>query len=339
MDSVNLKTLAKELNLSISTVSRALRDSHEISIETKQKVLALAKELNYEPNPYAGSLRKQASKTIAVVVPEVANNFFSLAINGIEEIAHLKGYHVLIYLTHDSYTKEMDIARHLSSGRVDGILMSLSSESNNFAHLAELKNKNIPMVFFDRVCEEMASPKVTTDDYEGGYKATKHLIENGCKRIAYLMLAQNLSIGQKRMAGYRDASKEHGYDFDDQLVINCNNDRDYNYQLITDILTSENRPDGIFASVEHLAISSYYACRDNGLNIPKDVKIVSFSNLETAPLLSPSLTTITQPAYNIGKEAATILCKVLDKKWINIEDENIELKSELIQRESTSNQR
>jgi LacI family transcriptional regulator len=283
-------------------------------------------------------LRKQASKTIAVVVPEVANNFFSLAINGIEEIAQLKGYHVLIYLTHDSYTKEMDIARHLASGRVDGILMSVSSESCDFAHLTELKNKNIPMVFFDRVCEEMVSPKVTTDDYEGGYKATKHLIDKGCKRIAYLMLAKNLSIGQKRMAGYRDALNENGYNFDDQLVINCNNDRDDNYRLINDVLKTENRPDGIFASVEHLAISSYYACKDNSLNIPADVKIVSFSNLETAHLLNPSLTTITQPAYNIGKEAASILCRTLSKKCTNLEDENIELKSELIQRESTSNQ-
>lgn len=338
MDTVNLKTLAKELNLSISTVSRALRDSYEISIETKQKVLALAKELNYEPNPYASSLRKQVSKTIAVVIPEVANNFFSLAINGIEEIAQLKGYHVLIYLTHDCYLKERAIARHLVSGRVDGILMSVSSESNDFAHLAELKTKNIPMVFFDRVCEEMASANVTTDDYEGGHKATSHLIEKGCKRIAYLMIARNLSIGQKRMAGYRDALQQHGHSFEESLVINCSNDKEQNYQLIKNIITSENPPDGIFASVEHLAISSYYACKEQGLNIPGDIKIVSFSNLETAPLLNPSLTTITQPAYNIGKEAASILCKTLSKKNVNSEDdESVELKSELIERESTQN--
>ena len=336
MDTVNLKTLAKELNLSMSTVSRALRDSHEISAETKQKVLALAKELNYEPNPYASSLRRQASKTIAVVIPEVANNFFSLAINGIEEIAQLKGYHVLIYLTHDCYVKERAIARHLASGRVDGILMSVSSGSNDFSHLAELKNKDIPMVFFDRVCEEMATAKVTTDDYKAGYKATLHLIEKGCKRIAYLMIAQNLSIGQKRMEGYRDALQENGFPFDESLVINCSIDRDQNYELIKNSLNSENPPDGLFASVEHLALSSYYACKHSGLKIPEDVKIISFSNLETAPLLNPSLTTITQPAYNIGKEAAAILCKNLSRKNYNIEDnEDIELKSELIEREST----
>lgn len=337
MDSVNLKTLAKKLNLSISTVSRALRDSHEISTKTKQKVLALAKALNYEPNPYASSLRKQASKTIAVVIPEVANNFFSLAINGIEEIAQLKGYHVLIYLTHDSYALELSIARHLASGRVDGILMSVSSESNDFTHLAELKNKNIPMVFFDRVCEEVDAPKVTTDDYESGHQATEHLIEMGCKNITYLMIAQNLSIGQKRMEGYQQALKANGQDFEESMVINCSNNKDANYQLIKDLLTAKNRPDGIFASVEHLAISSYYACKDSGLAIPEDVKIVSFSNLETAPLLNPSLTTITQPAYQIGKEATTILFRILEKKTINPEEENMELKSMLFQRESTSN--
>ncbi|MET3112852.1 LacI family transcriptional regulator [Pedobacter sp. CG_S7] len=336
MDSVNLKTLAKKLNLSISTVSRALRDSHEISVKTKQKVLALAKALNYEPNPYAGSLRKQASRTIAVVIPEVANNFFSLAISGIEEIAQLKGYHVLIYLTHDRYDLELSIARHLASGRVDGILLSVSSESNDFLHLVELKNKNIPMVFFDRVCEEIDAPKVTTDDFESGYQATVHLIEMGCKSIAYLMIAKNLSIGQKRLEGYKEALKDNGHDFEERLVINCSNDKEVNYELIKGVLAGANRPDGIFASVEHLAIASYYACKDSGLSIPEDVKLVSFSNLETAPLLNPSLTTITQPAYLIGKEAATMLFRMLEKKPINIEDQHLELKSMLFQRESTA---
>ncbi|MGB8191794.1 MAG: LacI family DNA-binding transcriptional regulator [Chitinophagaceae bacterium] len=335
MDAVNLKRLARQLNLSVSTVSRALRDSYEISYETKQKVLSLAKQLNYQPNPYASSLRKHKSKTIAVVVPEIANNFFSLAINGIGSVAQEKGYHVLIYLTHEDLKLESSIIRHLQSGRVDGVLISLSSETNDITHLLELRQKGLPIVFFDRVCEEIETAKITTDDYESGFKATEHLIGRGCKKIAYLLISENLSIGIKRMQGYQDALKKHDIDFDDKLVVHGSKNNDENYVVIKNLLKRKNRPDGIFASVEKLAITTYHVCRELSLNIPQDVKIISFSNLETASLLNPSMTTITQPAYDIGKEAAAILFKALDKNKIAISNEKIMLKSELIIREST----
>ena len=162
---MNLKELAKELNLSISSVSRALRDSKEISPSTKKLVLAKAKELNYHANPFASNLRRQKSKTIAVVIPEIANNFFSLAINGAESYAQKKGYHVLIYQTHDDLQQEMSISKHLQNGRVDGILISLSSQTANTDHLRDIKNKGIPLVFFDRVAEDINAPKITTNDY------------------------------------------------------------------------------------------------------------------------------------------------------------------------------
>ncbi len=189
MATVDLKRLAKELNLAVSTVSRALRDSYEISAETKQRVFELARKLNYVPNPYASSLRKHKSKTIAVVIPEIANNFFALAINGIESIAQEKGYHVLIYLTHEQYLREVSISRHLQSGRVDGLLVSLSGETNNYDHLRELKQTGVPIVFFDRICESLNSARVITNDFESGMKAADHLIERGCKRIAYLSIS------------------------------------------------------------------------------------------------------------------------------------------------------
>jgi LacI family transcriptional regulator len=336
---MNLKQLAKELNISISTVSKALRDSHEISTATKNLVLAKAKEFNYQVNPFASSLRKQKSKTIAVVIPEIANNFFALAINGIESIAQEKGYHVLIYLTHEDKEKEIAITKLLQNGRVDGIMMSLSSHTAELTHLEELKEKEIPIVFFDRVADQIDAPKITTDDYNSGVKATEHLIENGCKRIAFLSISQNLSISNKRMNGYSDALKKSGLKVDNSLIVSCNGDEKKNKDVIRKLLSRKNRPDGIFASVEKLAITTYEICEALKLNIPKDVKIISFSNLQTAALLNPSLTTITQPAFEIGREAASILFKLVEKRGFNFLLEKTELKSILVERNSTKEKR
>lgn len=335
MDQVNLKRLAKELNLAVSTVSRALSDSYDISTETKEKVLSLAKKLNYHPNPYARSLRKRNSNTIAVIIPEIANNFFSLAIGGIEEIAQANGYHVLIYLTHENRQKEASFIRHLMSGRVDGVLMSLSSETEDVSHLHELKEYNIPIVFFDRICESISTVKVITNDYESGYQATRHLIEKGCRDIGYLAFSKNLSIDQKRMQGYQDALKDNNIPVTDDLIINCDNNPDENYDKIKSLLTSERRPDGVFASVEVLALLLYEACKELSLRIPADVKVISFSNLRTASLLDPPLTTITQPAFDIGKQAATALFSALGKTATELKDQKIVLTSTLIEREST----
>ena len=334
---MNLKQLAETLNLSISSVSKALRDSHEISAATKEKVLAKAAELNYEANPFASNLRKQNSKTIALIIPEVDNNFFALVINGIESIAQEKGYHVLIYLTHDQVKKEIAITKLLQNGRVDGIMMSLSGQTENTAHIEALKDKNIPLVFFDRVAEHIDAPKITTDDFNSGIKATEHLINNGCKRIAFLSISQNLSISNKRMNGYMEALKKNGQQQVKNLILSCNADEVLNEALIRKLLKRKNRPDGIFASVEKLAIHTYEICKDLKLKIPGDIKIISFSNLHTASLLNPSLSTITQPAYEIGKEAASILFKLVEKRGFNFLLEKTVLKSSLIERESTNN--
>lgn len=294
----------------------------------------MAEKLNYHPNLFASSLRAQKSKTIAVIIPEIDNNFFSLVIKGIEEIAQEKGYHVLIYLTHENVQKEISFTRNLQSGRVDGVLISVSSETDNIDHLLELQENKIPIVFFDRVCEMLNSPKVTTDDYESGYNATEHLIKNGCKRIAYLQVSKTLSIGKNRLKGYLHALEKNNISYDEVLVINGKNKNEDNYAVIKNLLTSDNPPDGIFASVESLAITAYNVCKDLGIYIPDNLKIISFSNLITAPLLSPSLTTITQPAFNIGKEAATILFQLL-KKNSYYHKKNIVLSSTLIKRDST----
>ncbi len=332
---MNLKQLAKELNLSFSTVSKALRDSHEISAITKNIVIEKAKELNYQVNPLASSFRKQKSKTIAVVIPEVVNGFFGRVINGIESIAQEKGYHVLIYLTHEDKQKEVSIIKLLQNGRVDGIMISLSEQTSDTTHLEELKEKDLPLVFFDRIAENIDSPKVTTDDYNCGIQATEHLIEKGCKRIAILSISQNLSISRKRMKGYLDTLEKHNIKQEKDLMISCDRDDLNNNDLIRKLLKRKNRPDGIFASVEKLAISTYEICEELKLKIPRDIKIITLSNSYMAGLLKPSLTTIKQPAYEIGREAADILFRMIEKKGHYFLKQNTVLNSNLIERDST----
>ncbi|GAC1386942.1 MAG: LacI family DNA-binding transcriptional regulator [Ginsengibacter sp.] len=333
MGNVNIKFLAKELNLSTSTVSRALKDSYEISVETKRKVMALAKKLNYQPNPSACSLREQKTKTIAVVIPEISNNFFALAINGIEKVARENNYHLLIYLTHENQQREITYFNTLSNGRVDGVLLSMSIEGSDTSHLEEFNQKGIPLVFFDRVCSKMSNTKVTTDDYDSSYLATKHLIEAGCKNISFLMISKNISIGKIRMNGYLDAIKAHTNQ--KPLIIECTNNYQENYQLIKNIII-ENKTDGIFSSVEYLAIECYNVCKEINLKIPDDIKIISFSNLQTAHLLNPSLTTIAQPAFDMGEMAAKLLLKQINGKDDSKIFEPIILKSKLIIGKSTS---
>jgi len=332
MGYINIKKLAEELNLSPASVSRALNDSHEISKETKERVWELAKKLNYEPNPSASNLRSHKSKTIAVIIPQVANSFFSLAINGIEKIARQRDYHVLIYQTHDNSDMEIAFINRLLNGRVDGILISISSSTIDNTPFTELI-KNIPIVFFDRMYDEIDAVNITTDDYESSYQATQHLIEAGCQRIAYLFALNNLITGKRRMAGYVNALKDNNILYDEQLIITHIENEDEDYANIKNLLTSE-KPDGIISSIEEMALPCYSACKQLNINIPGDIKIISFSNLKTAQLLDPPLSTVTQPAAEIGQKAAEILFKMLDKKHFEPK-ETIVLRSTIIPREST----
>ncbi|PWK78314.1 LacI family transcriptional regulator [Mucilaginibacter oryzae] len=332
MDKVNIKKLAAELNLSAATVSRALRDSHEIGAATKARVMEMARKMNYVPNPSASNLRSHKSKTIAVIVPEIANSFFSQAINGIEEIARAHNYHVLIYQTHENVELENAFIRSLLSGRVDGILISIASGLNGERNFKDVLPV-LPLIFFDRVYEDIEAIKITTNDYQSSYTATKHLVENGCKKIAYLKGIDHTPAGKNRIAGYIDALRDSDILFDDRLMIATGDEQQENPDLVKNLLLSQ-KPDGLIASIEDLALPCYYACRDLGLKIPEDVKIISFSNLKTAGILNPSLTTITQPAFEMGRTAAGILFKILNRKEVE-PNQTLVLDSELVVREST----
>jgi LacI family transcriptional regulator len=335
MNNVTLKKLAEELKMSPSTVSRSLRDSHEISQETKDRVRALAAKLDFQPNPHASGLRKNKSATIAVIIPEIQNNFFSQVMNGVEEVARQKGYHVLIYLTHEDHKRESDILHLLRNGRVEGVMISVSNTTSSFEHLKAYQEAGVPLIFFDRVCENMEVPCITTDDAGAAFKATEHLIKTGCKKIAFLSMANSLSISCGRKAGYIKALTKSGLS-DKEMVIECGPDDEVNRQKIRELLQNEQRPDGIFAAVEKFAVNTYEVCREFQINVPQQLKVISFSNLSAAALFSPSLSAIMQPAYDMGRESAGILFKIIEKKKLLPAEKRIVLPSHLIIRESST---
>jgi len=332
MGNINIKELALKLNLSKSTVSRAFMGHSDINIETKERILKVAKELNYQPNHHASNLRAQKSKNIAIIVPQIANNFFSQAIDGIETVASEKGYHLLIYLTADNFESEVAYVNDLYNGRADGIIMSVSGEANDHSYMKKLQEKQIPLVFFDRVYDDIHTAKVITNDYAISFEATMHLVAAGCKNIAFLVTNKQLSIGKMRMQGYIDAIKHAGMPFRDELIIDCTNDDSKNYDIIANEFKTS-AIDGIFASVERLAFAAYSVCHDLKIRIPEQVKIISFSSLEIASLLNPALSTITQPAYDMGVQAATLLFKMLEQE--NPVNDQVVLASKIITRNST----
>ncbi|ANE49649.1 LacI family DNA-binding transcriptional regulator [Flavisolibacter tropicus] len=334
MSTVNLKQLAKELNLSVSTVSKAFKNSYDISEATRERILTRAKQLNYQPNPYAAGLRTQRSQTIAVVIPEIANNFFVQAINGIETVAQGMGYHVMIYLTHEDQSKEQAFLQHLQNGRVDAILLSLSSGKDHAQQLKELQKRDIPIVLFDRIDTQVDAIKIQTDNIESSYKATTHLIEAGCKKIAHLTLSEKLAISNDRLEGYKRALKDAGLKFKKELVVDCSLTKNNEDQIVQ--LLQKLRPDGLFSGFEKLALQTYQVCEKLNVNIPNDLKLISFSNLPIAELLNPGLSVVVQPAFEIGKVAAEMIFELLKIKGSN-RIKTITIPSHLIKRKSTGN--
>lgn len=333
--SITIKKIAKDLQLAVSTVSKALRDSHEISAETKKRVFDYAEKLDYVPNHYASTLKHKKTGNIAVVLPEVADSFFSSTINGIESVAQTKGYHVMVYITHEDLEKEESILRDFRSGRVDGVLISVSNGAEQNSRVHSLCAKRVPLVFFDRACEDVNAAKVLTDDFDSGYKATRHLLAKKCEKIAFLAPFEDLSIIDHRLEGYKKALRDHGFKVKKDWIIRCTNNEEESYSTIKELLRKKDRPDGIVGSVEKHTTQTYSVCYDLKLRIPQDVKVIGFSSLPIASLLNPSLTTITQPAFEMGRSAAFLLFELLDKKKTDIQNQRVIIPSTLIERNST----
>lgn len=337
-EAVTIKDIAKALGLSTSTVSRALRDSYEISPETKQAVLEYARQINYRPNPIALSLKEKRSRSIGVVVSEIANSFFSQAINGIESIAYTKGYHVIITQSLESYEREVLNMQFLSSRSVDGCLISVSSETNDFSHLSDLYQRGLPIVCFDRIVEDIRCHKVTVNNFQGAYDATKQLIQAGFRRIAFIANAEVLSITRERQAGYRKALEDHGLAFDPSYVQHCLHGGmrlDEVESAVQSLLQRSRRPDAIFASSDKLTTNCMRYFRKEGVAIPGDVGVMGFSNLDLTDLMAPSLSVVRQPAYEMGRLAAELLIRVIESKKPEVEFESRVLPAEVIVRESS----
>jgi DNA-binding LacI/PurR family transcriptional regulator len=316
-EAVTIKDIARALGISTSTVSRALRDSHEISAETKQLVLECAEKLNYKPNPIALSLKERRSRSIGVVVCEIANTFFSQVIDGIESLAYDRGYNIIIAQTHESYDRELAGLQYLASRSVDGLLISVSTETSEFGHLKALHDKGLPIVLFDRTTDIINTHHVIVDNYRGAYEATEHLLQSGYRNIAVLAGSEFLSITSERLSGYYEALKKHGHAVNPDYVKHCfygGMELSEVEEAVNKLLTLKKRPDAIFTTSDKLTSGCLKTLRRRGLAIPGDMALVGFSNSDMAELLDPPLTVVRQPAGAMGRAAAELLLQLIESK-------------------------
>lgn len=315
METITIKDIARALNLSTSTVSRALRDSYEINPETKKTVLAYAMKMHYRPNPIALSLKENRSRSIGVIVPEIANNFFAQVINGIEEVAYNMGYHVVIFQSHESREREEINLDHLVSRKVDGILTSVSTFSQDSGHFSRLIERGLPIVFIDRVPDNDKTFKVVANNYKGSYDATVHLLEHGSKRIAHITSPKHLSITRERLEGYKDALVEFGIEFKEEYVRYCGHGGMKTEEILEaaqNLIDMNDRPDAIFTASDRLTTGTMAVIHKNNLRIPEDIALVGFTNIAVAELLNPPLTTIVQPAVEMGQTAMQLLVDMIE---------------------------
>lgn len=332
-NSITIKDIAKLLGISKSTVSRALSEHSDVNKETREKVLEVAKKLYYQPNVLALNLKQQRTHTIGVIIPETVNRFFAKAIGGIQRIANLAGYNVMICQSDESYVTERNNLQSLLASRVDGILVSVSSETDRTDHFDMLLQKKVPVVFFDRICEELETSQVYTDNYEISFEGTEHLIAQGCKRIAIVAGPQNLYNSRNRLKGYVDALKKHGYPVKENYIIPSYFRGGHIEEYTRHLINLPQRPDAIFAINDYAAIEMMHVIKKNGLRIPKDIAVLGFNNEAICRFVEPALSSIDHPAYDIGTAAAEILLHKI--KTGDHEPQKRIIKSRLVVREST----
>jgi DNA-binding LacI/PurR family transcriptional regulator len=331
---ITIKDIAKELGISPSTVSKALTGHHDISSSTKKAVRELAEKWNYKPDQVALSLKSGLSKTIGVIVPEIVHYFFSTVIGGIEDVAYDSGYHVMFCQSSELYAREVKSVETLLSTRVDGILVSVSKATENFDHFRKIQENGIPLVFFDRVCDDIDADKVIVDDEAGAYEAVSHLIEIGCKNIVHLAGPPNLLIGKNRENGYLRALRDHKIPIDRNNVIRCDSREDAEL-VVPGLLKRAVRPDGIFAVNDMTAAMSMKIIINMGFRVPEDIAVVGFTGELISEITNPTLTSVAQHGYLIGKEAVRLLIDRLETKH-DLPFQTKIIKTELIVKGSTT---
>lgn len=305
---VTIKDLARELNISASTVSRALKDHPDISKETKRAVQELAQRLNYQPNAVALSLKQRRSNTIGVIIPEIVHYFFSSVISGIEDVAYDAGFNVIICQSNERYEREVANAKTLLSSRVDGVLVSISKETTDYKHLYNFSNNEVPMVFYDRVVPDIIADQVIIDDFDAAYKATRHLIDSGRSRIAHLGGPMALLIGQRRKDGYIKALTEAGISVDEDLIIEADSFEKARMAIMK-LINQKKKFDGVFATNDLTAIGAMQTIQKKGYKIPDEIAIVGFSDGRFSGITDPTLTSVDQHGYEMGTMATQMLLK------------------------------
>ncbi len=305
---VTIKDIAKILHISPSTVSRALKDHPDINPQTKKNVKELAEKLNYKPNKVALSLLQQESKIIGVIIPEIIHYFFSTVISGIEKVANEAGYHIIIAQSNESYYKEVENVQALLSSNIDGFIISMAKTTMQFDHFKNIEEIGVPMVFFDRSCDVVNADRIIVDDFDGAYKATKHLIDNGCKNIIHLAGPLNLDIGKKRKEGFLAALNESNLSIHDYSIQICDT-KEHAIQLIPELLRRQPSVDGIFAVNDLTAIGAIKAIKSIHKDVPKDVLVVGFTNSFISQISDPELTTVDQKGFEMGQNATRLLLK------------------------------
>jgi LacI family transcriptional regulator len=332
---ITIKTISKELGVSTSTVSKAIRDSHEISIETKDKIKAYAELYNYKPNSLALQLRNQKTKLIGVILPKIVHHFFSTVIKGIEEGASEKGYHIMVCFSDESYKKEVENLKVLSNGSVDGLIVSIASETletKDFNHFKDLVNEEIPLVLFDRVVDEILCDKVVVDDVGAGYKATKHLLNQNSNKIALITTPEHVNVGALRRQGYEKALSEKGIAVNKNLIIEIEEKENIKAQ-IESVFNQD--IDAVFAVNEIYAATAMRVAKEKGYKIPEELSIIGFTDGLISEYSSPSITTIAQHGLVMGKQAVEVLIERIEKESEVYEPKKIVISSNLKLREST----
>jgi LacI family transcriptional regulator len=327
-EKITLKKIAKEFGVSISTVSKALKDSHEISSEVKERIQAFAKYYHYKPNSLALNLRNQKTKTIGVIIPEIVHHFFTKVITGIEKLANDKGYNVMICLSNESYEKEVLNLEMLANGVVDGIIISVSKETeerDDYRHFNELISNGIPLVMFDRVVNQIDCNKVIADDKGGAFLATEQLIKNGCSKIALLTTPDYVTVGHERKEGYIKALHDNNIPVSQDLIIQINDKVNIEEQLAV-VFQGNNVPDGIFAVNEIYAATVMQVARNYGYNVPEDIEVIGFTDGLISEFATPSLTTVAQHGRSMGHKALELLLDEIDSQ-----DAHYQYRTNLIQ--------
>ncbi len=310
---ITIKDIAKKLNIHHSTVSRALRNDSSVKAETRELIKETAREMNYKPNFFAQSLKNRFSKFIGVIVPEIKHDFFAKAISGIEDYAYERGYIIIICQSNEDPEREVMTTNALASYEIGGLLVSVSQNTRDGTHLREILSQGIKLVMFDRVIDDIECSKVIVDDYKGAFDATKHLIKMGRRRIAHIGGTKDLNISQERFHGYKDALKEAKIKYDPELVFFGGFQEENGIEGMQYLLGAVNPPDAVFCVNDPTAIGAYEVLKKRNYKIPDDVAVIGYSNSPMSNIISPSLTTVDQPAYELGREAAKLLIQEMEK--------------------------